>query len=125
MIAASHLLPAGAFGEQVLAPGGRELIHARALIALRHLPLRADPALPLQPMQRRIQRSGIHLEDVGGMAPQRLADAVAVVRAPLQRLEDQEIKRSLQELDPVLVARALDHGCGYVYTHGCRELQRF
>src|SRR5262245_40505615 len=64
-------------------------------------------------MERRVQRSDVDLQDVGGMVPQRLADAVAVLRPPLERLENKEIERPLQELDPVLIVRALQHGCRY------------
>jgi hypothetical protein len=56
-------------------------------------------------VQRRIQRSGVDLEDVA-RSPDRLRDPVAVLRAPLQRLEHEQVERALEQFDAVAVALA-------------------
>src|SRR5262249_11251019 len=98
-------LPSRTFGGQMLFPGGGQAIGLAPLIVLGDLPLRADPLLPLQPVQRRIERAGVYLQRLVGIASDRLADAVAMLWPPLQRLQDEHVQRPLQQLDPVLVSR--------------------
>ena len=50
-------------------------------------------------MERRIQRAVIDLQHVLGVRANGDADAVAVLRPPLQRPENQEIQRALQQVD--------------------------
>ena len=54
-------------------------------------------------MRRWIQGPGIHLEQVAGIGANRLAGAVAVLRAPEKGLQNKEIERALQQLDPVSI----------------------
>ncbi len=39
----------------------------------------------------------------------RLADAVSVLRSPLQSLENEQVERPLQQLNPILIAILLRH----------------
>src|SRR5262249_56438553 len=66
----------------------------------RRSPLGGNGALALEPVERGIERAGVHLERVARAGPDHLRDAVAVAFAPAQRLENQEIERALQQLDP-------------------------
>ena len=68
---------------------GGQPIHARALLIRRQLPRRRDPTLLLEAMQRRIERSRVDLQHVARAGLDRLRDAVAVLRAPLERLQDE------------------------------------
>src|SRR5262245_8078576 len=52
-------LPSRTFGGQVLFPRGGQAIDLDPLIVLGSFPLRTDPLLPLQPVQRRVERSGV------------------------------------------------------------------
>src|SRR5262245_55733651 len=81
-------LPARAFGCQVFFSRGGQAIGLDPLIVLGDLPLRADPLLPLQPVQRRIERAGVYLQRLVGIGSDRLADAVAMLWPPLERLQD-------------------------------------
>src|SRR5262245_31486824 len=100
-----ELRPARAFHSQVLFPCGGQAIDLDPLIVLGDLPLRADPFLPLQPVQRRIERTGVYLQRLVGIGSDSLTDAVAMLWPPLQRLQDEHVQRPLQQLDPVLVSR--------------------
>ena len=63
----------------------------------------------LEPVERRIERAGLDLEQLTRAAANRLADAIAVLRPPLERLENQQVERPLQQLDAVLIAVFLRH----------------
>ena len=56
-------------------------------------------------MERRVD-VGVDLEGVHRVGADRLRDAVAVLRPPLERLQDQEVESALT-LDPVLVPPAV------------------
>src|SRR5258707_11070652 len=85
-----ELRPSRAFRGKLLPACGGQLVHARVLVVVRELSLSADPPLTLEAMERRVERSGIDLQQVGGMQAQRLTDRVAVVGSPLERLKNQE-----------------------------------
>ena len=88
-------------------PGGGQPVDARALLVVGDLPRRRDPLAPLEPVQRRVQRAGVDLQHVARVRADGLGDAVAVLRAPLEGLEDEQVERALEQLDAVLVAGAL------------------
>src|SRR5580692_7716691 len=99
-----NLRPARALGFQLLYASGGQPIDSDALLVFRHFPIRGDPFLTLQPVQRWIERTGVDLQDVSRICADRLADPVAVLRPPPQGFEDEQIERSLQQLDAVPVA---------------------
>src|SRR5438128_8510705 len=104
------LLPARPLGQQLRAAGPRQPVLARPLLLLRDLPLRRDPPLLLEAVERGIERSGVDLQYLAGAGADRLRDPVAVARPPLQRPQDEEAERALQQLDPVLTLTG-GHGC--------------
>ena len=91
-------------GQLLFAAGGNP-IELRPLSALRQLPAGVNPLLPLQPVQRRIERSRLHTQQFPRVQPNRLHQPVSVHRPQLQRLQDQHVQSpcSLQQLDAVLV----------------------
>ena len=91
-------LPFRLLGGQLLAPERREPIVPGALALVGELPGRRDPALRLQPVQRRIERAGLDLQQVFRGPLNVLGDGVAVGRSGEQRAQDQEVERALQEL---------------------------
>src|SRR6266581_1991346 len=62
----------------------------------RTLPLRRNPLLLFQTVQRRIERTGIHLQNLAGTIADRHANPIPVLRSPLQCLQNQQVQRPLQ-----------------------------
>src|SRR5262249_19485467 len=81
-----------------------ERIESRPTIALSGAPLGKNPALQLQTLQRRVERTLLHAEHAIGNLPQTLGNGPAVHRLQGQSLQDQKIQRALQEV------HALTHG---------------
>src|SRR5215472_18884216 len=104
---------------QLLFSRSGQAVGFHSLFVFRDRPLRADPALPLQPMQRRVKRAGIDLEYLAGVGPNCLTDSVSVLWPPLKRLENEQVERPLQQLDPVLIAFLLRH-VDILHPKGCR-----
>ena len=52
-------------------------------------------------MEGRIKRAGLDLEEIVGLGADRLADAVTMLRAPLQGSQDEHVERALQQLEPL------------------------
>src|SRR6266550_731678 len=97
------LRPSGTFLAQLFLSCGRHLVKLCPLLFLGDSPFRFDPFLSFQPMQRRIERTRIHLQQLAGAIPDSHANPVAMLRTPLQGLQNQQVQRPLQKLDPVLV----------------------
>jgi hypothetical protein len=75
------------------------------------MPVSGHPLLLLQPVQRRIERAGIHSQPLAGVQADGLADALAMLRAPEKRLQNQQIERALQQLNAVLITVLRDVDC--------------
>src|SRR5262249_43095403 len=99
-------LPTRALLGQLPAAGGRESVDLDALLVARDLPLGRHRPLPLETVEGGIQRSGVHPQRVARAGADRLRDPVAVLRSPRQRLEDEQVEGSLEQLDRVLVGLA-------------------
>src|SRR5688572_1142152 len=81
---------------QALPAGRREPVYLRPAVVLRRLPLRADPALQLQPLQRRVERPELDVEPVAGAVANRAGNRVAVQRAEQERSKDEEIEHAVE-----------------------------
>ena len=93
----------------------REPVDAGALAVLGGLPLGRDELLPLEAVQRRVERAGVDLERLARMRADRLGDAVAVPRPPLQSLQNQQVECPLQQLD--LVPKRVRRFMGVAILH--------
>ena len=108
-------------------PAGCQAVEFGALVGLRLPPFRAHPALLLQAVQRRVERPRLHLQHLGGLRANRLADAIAVLRSPLQGAQNQHPQRPLQQIDtarhpgPTLHLEAVD--CLQLFI--CVTLERY
>ena len=85
--------PSTALDRQLAPSGSGEAVVLRALVAIAGLPGRVDPALALEPVQRGVERAVVDVQYFIRARTEGDADAVAVLRPPLQRAEDQEIER--------------------------------
>ena len=79
-------------------PGLGKTIEARAPVVLGRAPLGGDPALPLEALQRGIERALLDLQDVVGELADPLRDRPAVQRLERDRLQDQQIDGALNEI---------------------------
>src|SRR6185437_9865303 len=96
--------PAFLFGGELLAALRRDGVEARIAILFRHSPRGAHPASLLHAVQGRVERALFDTEQVGRRLLNARGDGVAVERtARGERLEDEEVERTLQ--DVVLRAR--------------------
>jgi hypothetical protein len=87
----------GLHGEP-LAPGLREAVELHAPLGLREPPLGLDPAVPLQPVERRVERPLLDAEDVGAHPLDPPGDGVPVSGPPGERLEDQRVEGAVEQL---------------------------
>ena len=95
---ADHAVELGVFGRQLPAAGGGQRVVARAAVVLRRAPLGLHPAVEQQPLERRIQRTLPDPEHVVRRHPQVLDDAVAVLGAWPERLQDEQLERAGKEI---------------------------
>ena len=94
---ADELRPARFFAQQLFLALRREAVELGALVGLTDAPLGLQPAALHQAMQGGIEGAGFDFQEIVGLCPDRLADAVAVLRPPLQRAQDEHVERALQQ----------------------------
>lgn len=68
----------------------------------RHFPPRDDPSPLLQPVQCRVERPVLHLQEIVRGPLDALADMMAMSGAIQKRAEDQHIQGALEQLRPLL-----------------------
>jgi hypothetical protein len=90
-----HGLPPGTIASQLLFALRGDAVILGSLILFGVTPLGSNPTLPLHAMQRGVQRARLYLENRSGLGTKGLSDAVAMLGAPLQRLKDEHVERSL------------------------------
>lgn len=83
---------------ELLSPHLRQLIKLRPTTLVRNAPLGADEAAVFHPMQRRVQRALIHLEDAARDATNALRDTPSVQWAQREGLKNQEVQRALEKV---------------------------
>src|SRR5262245_28756968 len=82
----------------MFAAGGREFVIAGAAVVLRYAPLRLDPLFFLETVESGIERPFFNFEQFLGHLHDALADAIAVHRPQAERLENQQVKRALEQI---------------------------
>src|SRR5687768_8851849 len=92
-------LPGGDLGAELRAPARRELVELCLAIVLGESPLALDPALALQAMQGRVERTLLDEKRVVAPFADEPRHGVAVHWPPGQRSEDQEVERPLQQVE--------------------------
>ena len=80
----------------VVSPRPRQTVNLSALSFIRNLPLRTDPSLRLQPVQRRIERSRLNLQHILRRALDIFRNRMSVRRTNAERLKNQQIERLLK-----------------------------
>ncbi len=100
--------PALLLSGEFLSTLGSELVELGFLIVVGDAPLGFHPALLFEAVERGIELSGFHPENLAGAVPYGLADPIAVLRALSERLKDEQVERTLQQLNPVLVTSHVD-----------------
>lgn len=88
--------PFRVLGGKLFPPGGRQLVKFGPLSFVRYLPGGSDPSLSLQPVERRVKRAGLYLQQILGGSLNVFRDRVPVLRSGPQSLQNKEIKRALQ-----------------------------
>src|SRR5262249_14569184 len=86
-----------AFFCQPLASGRRELIDPYLAIGIRESPFGIHPVIDQQPLESRVERSLADLQSVLGQCLDMLRDAIAVVCATRERLQDEHFERAWEK----------------------------
>ena len=81
----------------LLADGSQAVVFELAVAVLGRRPLRGQPTLLLQPVQRRIERSVFDLKHIVTGALDVLGNLVSVSWAELQGAKDQHVQSALQQ----------------------------
>src|SRR5579863_123592 len=98
-----HLFPLRFFGNELLPAFIRKAVILEFPIAIRRsLPFGDDPSPLLQAMQRWIERAVLHLQEFIRSPLNVLPNLVTVSRSIEKRSQDEHVKRSLEESDPLL-----------------------
>src|SRR5688572_1689453 len=92
------LAPFGRFGAELLSTGGGELVILRPPVVLGEPPLGLDEAFALEAVKGLVESGVFDGQDVVGALTDPARDAVAMHRFPGQRLENQDVERSLEEV---------------------------
>ena len=85
---------------QLLPPGCSQLIESRPPPEFRNSPFRLDPSLMFKAMERRIQRTLVHLQYFSRNLLDPFRNRPPVHGAGLEGTENQEIERALQKIEP-------------------------
>ena len=91
-------IPVRGFLFEVAPSRASERVELGAAIVLARLPLRGDPALVLELVQRGVELSVAHLQDVTGYLLEALPDGPAVERLEGEDFENQQVQRALDEI---------------------------
>ncbi len=118
-----ELRPPVLLARQLSLAGRRQPVVLGPLVRLADVPLGLEPSALLEAVERGVERTGFDLEQAVGLRADRLADAVAVLRAPLQGPEDEHVEGALEELQARFV-RAFGHRCrqSTALDVGCLQL---
>src|SRR5262249_9140214 len=99
----SHLPPLRFFFCKLLPTLFRDPVVLEFPVAIgRRLPLCGNPALLLQPMQRRIKRAMLHLQEIVRCPLYVLADLMAMGWTPNQRSQNEHLQRAQEQTRALL-----------------------
>jgi hypothetical protein len=90
-------LPVALLRLEARAARSRQRVPFRAPVVLGRAPLALDQPVALEPAERREQRTRVNLEHPVADLLDADADAVAVHRLEVERLEDEHVERALHE----------------------------
>src|SRR2546427_5045957 len=89
--------PVGGFGIELFAAGAGQGVVLRAARVLGFAPLAAQPAAPLEPLERGKERAGVDLEDAARDLLDAAGDTETVEGVEAQGLEDQHVQSALDD----------------------------
>jgi len=89
--------PLARLDDEMLAARQSQFVKTCPAVVRGYSPIRLDPALVLQSLQRRIERSMIHQQDVIRLLLDGAGNAQTMIGSEHQSSEDQQVQRPLQQ----------------------------
>ena len=90
--------------QQLFLPGGRQpVVLEFAITVWGWFPLGTNPASLLEPVERWIQRTVLHLEKIVSRFLNMLCDLMTMQRCQKQGLQNQHVERSLEKVDSFFI----------------------
>src|SRR6266852_6390145 len=106
----SNPLPTGMFRREVPPARGGQAVKFCAPVICGSSPFGFDPSFLQEPLERRVERAVLDLENVLRGLLDELGDAVAMHRPPAKRAQDEQVQGSLQEIEPFVGREFGCHG---------------
>src|SRR5947209_15920724 len=83
---------------ELFSADGRQPVLFSFAVVLGYCPFGGDPALQFDALERRIERTKFDVQRIAAARPNRFGDGIAVQRTEPERLQDQHVQGSFEQV---------------------------